>query len=428
MGIVLFHKNQRLSYLSFIIALSCITALCIHYEQISFSRKQPYAFYQIDKAVGKIVKDSKEITGGREILPLEMLSVSGFDTTEITHSIYRTFLIRGNKRFYKGEIIQLSFKRPVKFGTGVLFVDKKNIEHLGWESPLSKIREEILNSLNGKINLMNPPARTLFTAFFLGRRAEPQNPLFQDFTHAGASHLLALSGMHLGILSGMVTLLLAPLFGNKKAFLVSLPLLLLYLFLTGLSPSLLRAYIFLCLIGVGAAANIKPNYFHLLILTFAIHCLLDPLSFSTISFKLSYLALTGIMLFSGVVQKALPGVIPPNIRSALAASVGAQLGTLPAVVFFFQTVYPIGIVSSLFLITLTAVFMFLGIIFLIVPVGVLLEVFLFLVNISGSILSHSVALFAHVPALAIDSQYTLPVVLTLVFLVVYFFIRKVRAK
>ncbi len=387
-----------------------------------------YPFYQIDKAVGKVVKDSKEITGGREIFPLEVLSVSGFDSTEVTHSIYCTLLIRGNKRFYKGEIILLDFKHPVKFGTGVLFLDKKNIEHLGWKFPVNKVRAKILNSLNGKINLMNSPARTLFTAFFLGRRAEPQNPLFQDFTHAGASHLLALSGMHLGILSGMVILVLAPLFGNKKAFLISLPLLLLYLFLTGISPSLLRAYIFLCLIGVGAAANIKPNYFHLLILTFAIHCLLDPLSFSTVSFKLSYLALMGIMLFSGVIRKALPGIIPQNIRSALAASFGAQLGTLPAVVFFFQTVYPIGIVSSLVLITLTAVFMFLGIIFLIIPGGVLFRVFLFLVNIFGSILSRSVALFARVPALAIDSRYTLPVALTLVFLVVYLFIRKVRVK
>lgn len=387
-----------------------------------------YPFYQINKAVGKVVKDSKEITGGREILPFELFSASGFDATEVTHSMYCTLLIRGNKRFYKGEIILLDFKHPVKFGIGAVFLDKKNIEHLGWNSSLDKVRAEILNSLNGKINLMNSPARTLFTAFFLGRKAEPQNPLFQDFTHAGASHLLALSGMHLGILSGMIILVLAPLFGNKKAFLISLPLLLLYLFLTGASPSLLRAYIFLCLIGVGAAATIKPNYFHLLILTFAIHCLLDPLSFSTVSFKLSYLALMGIMLFSGVIQKALPGVIPQNIRSALAASLGAQLGTLPAVIFFFQTVYPIGIVSSLVLITLTALFMFLGIIFLIVPGGVFFGVFLFLVNIFGSILSRSVALFARVPALAIDSRYTLPVVLTLVFLVVYLFIRNVRAK
>ncbi len=421
-GILLYKVKLSSALPLLILSVILAAALGVHYRKESFRGSWIIPRYRIEDLVVEAVSDSRKIRGGKEILEIKVRTYSGSDTEELRLSPPVTAYIAGNRRYYKGEVLFIHFGKYIKKGSFSLSVKEKNITPLFWSSRIFQLRGNALDAIYRKVSFLDKTSRMLFTAFFLGKKNSPSDPLFRDFTRAGASHLLALSGMHLGILSGGIMLVLSPFFGRRRSFLISLPLLSVYLFLTGISPSLFRAFLFLCLLGVSMLAGIKPDYFHILALTFLFHCYVNPLSAGTVSFKLSYLALAGIFLFSRSLTRSLPGIIPHHIRTVLAASTAAQLGTLPVVLYFFHAFYPVGIVSSLILIPLTSLFLLAGIIFLFLPAGWLLSAVLFLENSAGSVLAASVRFFST------DSSFNRAVILTLVFLTGYLLYKRHKVK
>ncbi len=394
----------------------------MHYREEGFLDSWIIPRYRVENFVVEAVSDSRKIRGGKEFLNIRVRTYSGSDTEELRLTPPVTAFITGNRQYYKGEILFINFGKYIKAETSSLALKTENITHLFWSTRILQLRGHFLEAIYRKVSLLDKTSRMLFTAFFLGKKNSPADPLFRDFTRAGASHLLALSGMHLGILSGGVILVFSPFFGRRRSFIISLPLLFGYLFLTGVSPSLFRAYLFLCLLGISMLTGIKPDYFHILALTFLFHCFVNPLSAGTVSFKLSYLALAGIFLFSKPFIRSLPGIIPYQICTVMAASAAAQLGTLPVVLYFFHAFYPVGIVSSLILIPLTSVFLLGGIIFLFLPAGWLLSVLLFLENSAGSVLASSVRFFST------DTSFSRAVILTLVFLTGYLLYKRYKCR
>ena len=419
-AIIFAGARPRTALPFFVLAVVLAAAMAVHYQEGSLRQAWQYPRYRINELTLAVVSDSKEIKGGREVLGAEILKYGGQDTEELQHSSRVTVFITGRGRYFRGEIIHIRYGKYIKAGSVFLSIPEKNLTRVSWSSPLLKLRGDLLHAVYRKLSFLNRTSQKLFTAFFLGKKGDPSDPLFRNFTHAGASHLLALSGMHLGILSGGIMLALSPLMGKKRSFVTSLPLLLGYLFFAGASPSLLRAYIFLCLIGAGILAGIKPDYFHILALTFLVHCFITPLSAQTVSFKLSYLALAGIFIAAKPLIRLLPGIIPLHVRSVFAASAGAQIGTLPVVLYFFHTFYPAGLVSSLLLVPLTALFLLLGVAFLFVPQGLLFGTVVFVENGLGNMLSWSAGFFAHIPVPPAA------LLLTILFLAGYLFTVKKR--
>ncbi len=416
---------DRFSFLLFILSISLIITLCVHFERENLAGPQPLPFYEVCEITGEVTADSKGIKGGREFFPFRILKYKGVDITEILQASSFTVITEGKNQFYKGQVLFLEKKIFFKNESKIIFVKNSNIIPLRWNNPFLKLRAVCLTTLNLKIGLLGKIPETLFTAFFLGKKNNPENPIFKDFRKSGSSHILALSGMHLAILAGFIIILFSPFFNKKYTFLLSFPLLILYFFIAGGTSSLQRAFIFLSFIGAGFFISVKPDLVHLLSLTFCIHCLLSPLGVQTVSFKLSYLALTGILLFSRRIKSAFSGVIPDLIRSVLAASISAQIGTLPVVVYYFNTVYTGGLFSALFLIPLVTVFLFLGVLFIILPAGFSMGLLPFLLDCTGRVISYSVRIFSHFPSFTIKSEHTTVVsvleiiMLTLVFLVEY---------
>jgi predicted membrane metal-binding protein len=98
-----------------------------------------------------------------------------------------------------------------------------------------------------------------------------------------------------------------------------------------------------------------------LALSFLATTLLMPRSVHSLSFQLSFLALTGILLLSGPISTALPRAIPRLVRRGLGAALGAQLATVPLVLSSFGVVYPVGLVAGLLLAPLATGFLWAGI-------------------------------------------------------------------
>ena len=186
----------------------------------------------------------------------------------------------------------------------------------------------------------------LLKALLLGRRDALSRATEEAFRAAGASHILALSGLHLGILYGILQVLLACLGRSRGATILRSALSLAaagaYLRMTGGSPSLVRAFLFICL---SEAARLLPGRrrapLNIFCAALTIQLAADPACASQLGFQLSYLAMLGITL----VFPRLDAWYPPSSRhdpvrriwSAAALTLSCQLFTAPLVWIRFHS-------------------------------------------------------------------------------------------
>ena len=222
---------------------------------------------------------------------------------------------------------------------------------------VARRRMIFLPGVENRLEAIGGRSAPLLAALLLGRRDTLSLRTETLFREAGASHVLALSGMHLGILAAVAAFALRPILGRKGAGLIACLLAVIYTVAVGPRPSLVRAVV---MSGLSLAAWMTGLRFHLLELlsaTFLVHLLLQPLAPLETGFVLSYAALAGIAGIGPVANRGLRPYLPGAIRLPLVAGLGAQVATLPVVLCYFGTAYPIGMVSGVVLGPLVTLFM-----------------------------------------------------------------------
>jgi competence protein ComEC len=195
----------------------------------------------------------------------------------------------------------------------------------------------------------------LALALLLGVRDTIDAGVAENYQRAGCSHVLALSGMHLAILSSMIAFFLKKPLGLKPAALAGALFILAYVFLVGPQPSLYRSAI-MYLLGTLMVLGILPGRM-LLGLAFLIQLAIQPESAESPSFVLSYLALFGILYLGEPVHELLRGRLPEILLKPLTASLGAFIATQTVTVLFFGVLRPVGIGAGLIVVPLITLFM-----------------------------------------------------------------------
>ncbi len=373
---------------------------------------------------GRIMKDSREISGGFNIFPVKILYSENLNSTSTSSSGKLT--IASKIVVYKGQTINIAKVNLLSIGNSTGFIDRKKITLLGpektWYAKILIKRKKILKQLKLEINRMHKDTAILFTALFTGYKINPNSELFLSFRRAGASHILALSGMHLGILSFGIIFLLKFITAKKMRFLITVLTILFYVFLTDSGPSLTRAAIFLIIIGIFVIIGIRTDIFHILVLCFIVQIIIAPESSYSLSFQLSYTAISGIILIGNKIHNRIPGVLPSPIRSILSASIAAQIFTAPLILYYFGVVYPVGIVSGIFLVPLVTIFIWTGI-FSLLPFPWLIQKILFrIMDILYILISDSADFFSQFPFLVLKSA----IYFFILFLSLYFVFFMVR--
>ena len=197
----------------------------------------------------------------------------------------------------------------------------------------------------------------LALALLIGIKDNLDTDLTVLYRNAGVSYVLGLSGMHLAVITAIIAFLLRKPLGVKTATITSAVIICLYCFIVGPTPSLNRAAL-IYLIGVitilGALPK-KPLY--ILALSFLIQIIITPEAGNTLSFSLSYLALTGILLITPLLNSIFAGKIPDFVLQPLSASCGAFIATAGIISFYFGSIVPTGIITGLLLVPLTTIFM-----------------------------------------------------------------------
>lgn len=360
-------NSEKIKILNHFLLTICISTLFCLYITNTQVTKDIYPGQNekyIKEITARVLGDSREIGGGKSIFSVNILSARNINSTITSASGELT--IASTLNLYKGQVICIQKGNMFHRNNSLIFVDRKKIDVVNWEksfnSKVLKIRAKIFDYLKLRINRMNYDTSLLFTALFTGVKENPRGRLFTSLRKAGASHILALSGMHLGIISFVVMYLLKLIVGKKISFIFTLIIVFLYVFIVSSGPSLHRALILFTLLGLFGIIGFRIDIFHLLIISFLIQVIIDPSSAYLLSFQLSYLALGGIILGSAVINQNLPGFIPPGVRGILSASISAQLFTAALVLHSFGVIYPVGIISGIILVPIITLFIWTGII------------------------------------------------------------------
>ena len=134
-----------------------------------------------------------------------------------------------------------------------------------------------------------------FLAFILGDKTLLSSDIYNTYQTNGISHLLAISGMHINMLVLMIFLVIK---NKRKEFITTSIFLMLYLFLTGLSASILRAILFYMLKKINYYGNFRFSNMHILIFSAFIILFIDPFMLYDLGFIYSFVVCFGIIYYS----------------------------------------------------------------------------------------------------------------------------------
>ena len=208
--------------------------------------------------------------------------------------------------------------------------------HRAWRARVRAILERALAR-------QGPRSGTLLRALLLGDRFALDCRVTDAFRASGSMHLLALSGLHVGMAWAAASLLagalrrpaiaLAPEHARwwDAAAALAVAAVVGYVWLAGPRPSLLRAAAMAAVAQAGRLRGERPRGIEVLAAAAIVVLILEPSATTALSFQLSFLALAGILLLGPRITLHLPGMLPPALRGALEVAVGAQLFTFPLV-------------------------------------------------------------------------------------------------
>lgn len=198
--------------------------------------------------------------------------------------------------------------------------------------------------LEGIMNkyIQNDRSLAIAKALTLGIKDELDNDLRNAYAAAGAMHVLAVSGLHVGIIFLIVSTLLKRWRNRKRGrilfAIINISVLWAYAFITGLSPSVQRAAMMFSFIILAQAMKRQTNIYNTLAASAFVLLNINPFLLFSVGFQLSYLAVLGIVFF----QPKLYGMLQfkfalwDKIWAITCVSIAAQLATAPLGLLYFH--------------------------------------------------------------------------------------------
>ncbi|MDE0535965.1 ComEC/Rec2 family competence protein [Tenacibaculum sp. L6] len=218
----------------------------------------------------------------------------------------------------------------------------------------ASIREKVQTSLK-QYHFSNDEFAVI-NALLLGQRQEISKELLESYTNAGAVHILAVSGLHIGILLLFLSYLFKPLERIPHGILIKttciVVLLWFFAFIAGLSASVVRAVTMFTFVAIGLSFKRKKVIEFSLISSMLFLLLIKPMFLFDVGFQLSYLAVFGIVW----VQPLLYDLWKPKLWlldkgwGLFTVSIAAQAGILPISLYYFHQFPGLFILSNLIII------------------------------------------------------------------------------
>lgn len=206
---------------------------------------------------------------------------------------------------------------------------------------IATIRDNISKRISD-IDTSKNQATAIMQSVTVGDKIELSNDTKNVYKNAGASHLLAISGLHVGIIYAILNTILFGLRGSKRGrytkFAIETSILWTFATLSGFSPSVMRAVIMFTLFSFGETSFERKNSLNILLASAFLILAFDPKAVFDISFQLSYLAMIGII----TLYKPIVSLIKTRTKigrwawQMFVITTTAQITTIPVVLYYFK--------------------------------------------------------------------------------------------
>ena len=268
-----------------------------------------------------------------------------------------------------------------------------------------KTKEETLKGLASKIrvninvalkkNGFKNDELAVINALLLGQRNSINSDLLESYVGAGAVHILAVSGLHIGIILLLLTFVFKPLhyFNNGKLISVVLIVCLLWVYaiIAGLSASVVRAVTMFTALTIGMQLVQRSNVYNTLVISMFFLLLFNPFYLFEVGFQLSYLAVFSIVW----IQPKLYNLWKPKFwilskfYQLFTVSFAAQIGVLPLSLYYFHQFPGLFFLSNLIIIPFLGFILSFGIIIIILALLDMLpnflgEAYIFIIQLMNS--------------------------------------------
>ncbi len=276
----------------------------------------------------------------------------------------------GKQNEYDFDFRTWMLERGLYFGiSGV-----NDLEILPGEIEPANIAQRIAAVCHQKLQTVMGEQADLAVAMLLGQRGMLAQEDTEAFRQAGVAHVMAVSGLHVGILSGVLLWLLERFRLRRKTQIpVVAVFLLLYCGMTGFAVSSLRAGAMVLLFVAGGAAGRRTNPMTVTSAALLAVLILNPLQLFSAGFVLSFSAVAGIFVFYPRLMQGLDRLFPaaerqkkrkrafqPSLflqkcKQAVGVSLAAQLGVALPIAAYYHAVYPYSLPFNLVIVPLVGV-------------------------------------------------------------------------
>ena len=228
------------------------------------------------------------------------------------------------------------------------------------------LREKLKNQIIKKMPL---ESGAFMRAILLGDRSELPKDIQENFKNSGTMHILAISGLHIGLIALVVITFLRSLrIGRETAYILTIIFLVFFALLTLSRPSVVRAVVMACIFLTGMLLGRKVDVYNSLGAAALFVLVRNPRDIFNVGFQLSFIAVTFIVFltpkFMGLVKEGTNYYVKKYLYAPLAVSVSAWLGTFSLILYYFRIITPVAILSNIFIIPALFVLLVGGLCFL----------------------------------------------------------------
>ena len=346
--------------------------LCITSVHTSYLTQQTTildGFHNTDITITAQVMEYPEYTDGKTRVVCKIITVDSIDDYKDSDKILLS--IYGEKvHITPGEIYQITGRLKVPESESNpggfdyrFYLQTKKLYLTMWTEPedvqliaskplflhyerLLQLRSNIIEKID---NHLPEQEGSVLTSILFGS-SEIDSDVLENFRNIGVAHVLAVSGLHTGVIYLFIRALLR-LFkvGNKTTFILTTIGLVGYVLLTGMSVSVIRASIMLWFLCLANLMDKKGDSFNFLCIAALLILFFNPLALFTVSFQMSFVAVLSIVLFVPVIENRIrtKNKYLRKLLLFISVSMIVQIAVAPITAYYFHTFSVVSLLANL---------------------------------------------------------------------------------
>jgi competence protein ComEC len=290
-----------------------------------------------------------------------------------------------------------------------------------------RLRRQLVAKL--KSNMTDTAAIAVASTLILGYKADLSSDVLEAYSTTGTVYVLSVSGAQVAIIYLVLTFAFKFLdryrYGKLLRAVLIISIIWYYAMLTGFSLAVCRVSVMVSMVIIGKTFSRYINTLNILAVSAFLLLLYNPFYVAEVGFQLSFIAVSGLILFQSVVYKWLKfkNKWADKLWSLCSVSIAAQVIIFPLSAFYFHQFPVYFLISNLFVIVPAAVIMYSGILYLLLPqIPIVSTVIAFVLEKSIILMNKVLAGIEHMPYASIGKIWlTMPEFLLLFIVVVSLF-------